>query len=327
MSILEPSPSRPESPGPPSPANDRPRLITGGEVGSMEGQLGASGFDVVAVVDTEDTLMDAVATGDPDAIVVEADLCLSLERVRGLAPDAVLIVVGDHTPAGALGRIDRGVSGTVMAGLLHALVAEGAGTAVRGLVPRSPTRSRISLFSTSRGLLSDMVKLLRSHVASALRGHVRLAAAAGTLALAVSGGVLLSSRPPLEYERTQRTPASTLPMEPRPQRPTVSESSATRGPAPRPARNEAEWGVRRKPRSGTLVDSGRQSNPPSYHGSPTGDGPPPVTSGGSGPPGVANGWDHRPPRPDDNEHRNGWTNNQVPEDRASMPPEHETSDR
>ena len=80
------------------PRGARLRVITAGRVGNMEAQLGTSGFDVVAVAETEDALIDAVSADEPDAIVVEADLCDSLERVRGLAPDALLIVVGDHTP-------------------------------------------------------------------------------------------------------------------------------------------------------------------------------------------------------------------------------------
>ena len=136
MSILERSAS-PQAPAAESkPRSGRLRVITAGRVGNMEARLGTSGFDVVAVAETEDALIDAVSADEPDAIVVEADLCDSLERVRDLAPDALLIVVGDHTPAGALGRIEPGVSGTVMAGLLHALVAEGVGAAVVwGLVP------------------------------------------------------------------------------------------------------------------------------------------------------------------------------------------------
>ena len=102
----------------------------------MDARLGTNGFDVVAAAETEDALIDAVSGDEPDAIVVEAELCDSLERVRDLAPDAVLIAIGDHTPAGALGRVERGMSGTAMAGLLHALVAEGVGAAVVwGLVP------------------------------------------------------------------------------------------------------------------------------------------------------------------------------------------------
>ena len=111
MSILERSVLPPASAAGSKLHSDRLRVITAGRVGNMEARLGTSGFDVVAVAETEDALIDAVSADEADAIVVEADLCDSLERVRDLAPDAVLIVVGDHTPAGALGRIEPGCRG------------------------------------------------------------------------------------------------------------------------------------------------------------------------------------------------------------------------
>jgi hypothetical protein len=137
MSILERFTSPPQAPAAEwGPDSDRLRVITAGSVGNMEARLGTNRFDVVAGAETEDALIDAVSSDEPDAIVVEAELCDSLEQVRDLAPDAVLIAVGDHTPPGALGRVERGMSGTAMAGLLHALVAEGVGAAVVwGLVP------------------------------------------------------------------------------------------------------------------------------------------------------------------------------------------------
>jgi hypothetical protein len=136
MSILERSTSPPQAPAAEWGHSDRLRVITAGSVGSMEARLGTNGFDVVAAAETEDALIDAVSVDEPDAILVEAELCDSLEHVRDLAPDAVLIAVGDHTPPGAIGRVERGMSGTAMAGLLHALVAEGVGAAVVwGLVP------------------------------------------------------------------------------------------------------------------------------------------------------------------------------------------------
>ena len=152
MSILQRSAS-PQAPAAASrPGSDRLRVITAGRVGNMEARLGTSGFDVVAAAETEDALMDAVSVDEPDAIVVEADLCDSLEHVRDLAPDAVLIVVGDHTPAGALGRVERGMSGTAMAGLLHALVAEGVGAAVVwGLVPTFRTGGALHVHHKARG--------------------------------------------------------------------------------------------------------------------------------------------------------------------------------
>ena len=194
MSILE----RPFSPPSPAaganPPSDRLRVITAGRVGNMDARLGTSGFDVVAVAETEDALIEAVSADEPDAIVVEADLCESLEHVRDLAPDALLIVIGDHTPAGALGRIERGVSGTVMAGLLHALVAEGVGAAaVWGLVPAFGQGTGLHVSQRVGGwMLSAKADLLRAHLLSAFRDHAELITVASTVAVTVSASMVLT---------------------------------------------------------------------------------------------------------------------------------------
>src|SRR5215207_6675536 len=170
------------------PHSDRISVVTAGRVGNMETQLGASGFDVVAAAETEDALIDAVSADEPDAIVVEADLCDSLEHVRDLAPDALVIAVGDHTPPGALGRVEKGMSGTAMAGLLHALVAEGVGAAVVwGLVPTF--RAGTGLQRVGLSLLSGKADLVRAHLANALRDPAQLVTAAGTVALTVSSSL------------------------------------------------------------------------------------------------------------------------------------------
>jgi hypothetical protein len=176
MSIIERSASPQAPAAASSPPSDRLRVITAGRVGNMEARLGTSGFDVVAAAETEDALIDAVSVDEPDAIVVEADLCDSLEHVRDLAPDAVLIVVGDHTPAGALGRVERGMSGTAMAGLLHALVAEGVGAAVVwGLVPTFRAGAALHVpHGVGVSLLSAKADLIRAHLANALRDHAEL---------------------------------------------------------------------------------------------------------------------------------------------------------
>ncbi len=208
MSILERSTSPQVSAADSVEDSDRLSVITAGRVGNMDALLGANGFDVVAVAQTEDALIDAVAADEPDAIVVEADMCTSLEHVRDLAPDAVLIVVGDHTPAGALGHIERGVSGTVMAGLLHALVAEGVGAAaVWGLVPALGPRSALQVPQRISGwLLSGKGDLVRAYVSNALRDHTELVTAATAVAVTVSAGVLLTLSGPRTDERPARVP-------------------------------------------------------------------------------------------------------------------------
>jgi len=283
------------------PRGDRLRVITAGRVGDMEAQLGASGFDVAAVAETEDALIDAVSGDEPDAIVVEADLCASLQHVRDLAPDAVVIVVGDHTPAGALGRVERGMSGTAMAGLLHALVAEGVGAAVVwGLVPTF--RAGAGLQREGLSLLSGKADLVRAHLANALRDPAQLVTAAGTVALTVSASLLVTLSAPRTHERPERVSFPAPALERAVQHPVVAASRTTQIPAHGPSRNEGEPGGRHGRNRGQSSDQGRHDHPP---------------SDSSRPPGVAYGWDYRPPKHADNGDHKGWNSNSVPED---LPP-------
>jgi hypothetical protein len=269
MSILERSTSPPQPPAAEWGAHsDRLRVITAGRVGNMEARLGASGFEVVAVAETEDALIDAVSADEPDAIVVEADLCDSLEHVRDMAPDAVLIAVGDHTPAGALGRIEEGVSGTVMARLLHALVAEGVGAAVVwGLVPAFRPGAGLHVLQRMSGsLLSAKADLVRAYVVNALRDHAELVAVAGTVAVTVSTGVLLTLSGPRTEERPARVliPAPAVgraPEEPAQQHPVFAVSPTTPTSTPGPSGNESEPGDRRGPNRGDSRDPGRHDGP------------------------------------------------------------------
>jgi hypothetical protein len=303
MSILQRSVSA-QAPAGSRPPSDRLRVITAGRVGNMEARLGTSGFDVVAAAETEDALIDAVSVDEPDAIVVEADLCDSLEHVRDLAPDAVLIVVGDHTPAGALGRVERGMSGTAMAGLLHALVAEGVGAAVVwGLVPTFRPGAALHVpHGVGVSLLSAKADLIRAHLANALRDHAELVATASTVLVTVSASLLVAMSAPGTHERPERIPVPAPTAERAAPHSVVAVSPTTRTPAHAPSRNEGEPGARRGPNRGESGDHDR-------HGHPLGD--------ASRPPGVAYGWDHRPPKHADKGHHEGWESNSVPED---LPP-------
>jgi hypothetical protein len=263
MSILERSVSPQPLPAGSNLHSDRLSVITAGRVGNIEALLGASGFDVVAVAETEHALIDAVSADETDAIIVEADLCDSLEHVRDLAPDAVLIVVGDHTPAGALGRIERGVSGTVMARLLHALVAEGIGGAVVwGLVPAFRPRAALQVPHRISGwLLSAKADLVRECVANALRDHAELVTAASTVAVTVSASLVLTlgavrtqERP---HERPERVHVSPQAVERAPQYQAVIVSPTTPRPAYGPSENEGEPGDRPRPNRGESRDHGR----------------------------------------------------------------------
>jgi hypothetical protein len=260
MSILE-RPTSPEAQAAEkSPPGDRLRVITAGHVGNIDARLGARGFDVVAVAETEDALVHAVSADEPDAIVVEAGLCDSLERVRDLAPDAVLIAVGDHTPPGAVGRIEPGVSGTVMAGLLHALVADGVGAAaVWGLVPAFAQGAAVQVPQSVLGsLLSAKADLLWTYLVNAINAfgsHAELVAAAG-LAVTVSAGVVLTmSAPRTDEARPTRVSIPAVgraPNEPAPQHPVFGLSSTTPMSTPGPSGNETEPGHQRGPNRGYL---------------------------------------------------------------------------
>jgi hypothetical protein len=268
-STLPSAPAADRSTLPPAPAADgnppsgRLRVITAGGVDNIEARLGASGFDVVAVAQTEDALIDAVSVDEPDAIIVEADLCASLEHVRDLAPDAVLIVIGDHTPAGALGRIERGVSGTTMAGLLHALVANGVGAAAPwGLVPAFGPRSALQVPERiSVWLLSEKADLVRAYVANAFRDHAELVTAATTAAVTVSAGLVLtmsaarSNEPP--HERPERVHGVAPAVERSPQQPVVVVSPTTPIPAYVPFGKDGEPGDRPGPDRGESGNHGR----------------------------------------------------------------------
>lgn len=274
----------------------RLRVITAGNVGHVETRLGSSGFDVVAVVDTEAELVVAVGHSDPDAIVVEADLCESLEHVHDLAPDAALIVVGDHTPAGALGHIDRGVTGTVLAGLIQALAAGGAAAvaAVPGFTPATPAVR-----------LGHLAHPPRQALGAGAAGTVVAAA----IAVSIFGGVssdprrpeLMPSSPPSVSAPAQSpgeaSPSDVVPLSPRiahDVRPPVDELGR------QPIRGSTDV-----PPSSTIETP--SESPPDAP-------PPPAEPEGTHPPGHAKGWEHKPPKHDDHGHHEGWTKGHGPKD-------------
>jgi hypothetical protein len=288
--------SIPERPAVPSglaaaPSPDRLRVITAGRVGTIEARLRTTGFEIVAMAETEEDLIIAMSAGEPDAVVVEADLCESLEQVRDLAPNAVVIAVGDHTPTGALGRIQRGVSATVMAGLLRALAADGVGAAVVfGFLPalRRPA-ARVPHHVTG-SLLRARAQLLHV-IEMALPGQPGWAAVAGTVAVTVSTTVVLMSGHPRTDERPRRLHAART--EERALRaPLVAVAAATPTSAHRPSPTGRDAGTRhgRVPHTSAEPASHRR---PSKHQSPR-KRRAPTAREGSRPPGRERGLDHRP---------------------------------
>jgi hypothetical protein len=149
------------------------------------------------------------------------------------------------------------MSGTAMAGLLHALVAEGVGAAVVwGLVPTF--RAGAGLQSVGLSLLSAKADLVRAHLANALRDPAQLITAAGTAALTVSASLLVTFSAPRTHERPERVPAPTVQRAA--QEPVVAASPTTPIPAHGPSRNEGEPRDRRGQNRGESRDHGRHAD-------------------------------------------------------------------
>jgi hypothetical protein len=168
----------------------------------------------------------------------------------------VLIAVGDHTPPGALGRVERGMSGTAMAGLLHALVAEGVGAAVVwGLVPTFRAGAALHVPQSVGGsLLSAKADLIRAHLANALRDPAQLVTAAGTIAVTVSASLLVTLSAPRTHENPERIPGPAPTVKPAAQHPVVAVSPTTRIPGHGLSRNEGEPDNRRGQNRGESRD-------------------------------------------------------------------------
>jgi hypothetical protein len=115
-------------------------------------------------------------------------------------------------------------------------------------------------------LLSGKGDLVRAYVANALRDHTDLVAAATTVAVTVSAGVLLTLSGPRADERPARVPvpASAVeraPQEGAPQRPVFAVSPTTPTSTHGPSGNESEPGDRRGPNRSDSRDLGRPDGP------------------------------------------------------------------
>jgi len=170
----------------------------------------------------------------------------------------VLIVVGDHTPAGALGRVEPGMSGTAMAGLLHALVAEGVGAAVVwGLVPTFGAGGALHVpHGVGVSLLFAKSDLIRAHLANALRDHAELVSTASAVLVTVSASLVVAMSAPSTHERPERIRVAAPTVERAAPHPVVAVSPATGTPAHAPSAKEGEPGDRRGPNRGQSRDHG-----------------------------------------------------------------------
>lgn len=279
----------------------RLRVITAGNVGNVQSRLGSGGFDVVAVVDTEEELVVAVGSSDPDAIVVEADLCQSLEHVHELAPDAALIVVGDHTPAGALGHIDRGVTGTVLARLIQALAAGGVASVVAfpGFTP-APTPVRLTHLTHSAW----------QALAAGTTATVVAAAIGVTILRGASPETVRSTSPPASRPSVSApvtAPGPFLPSEVVPHGQPLTPREAR--PPVETARQQTVGHVPGGP-AAPPVETPPAETPPDTPDTPS----PAEEPAATHPPGHAKGWENKPPKHDDNGHHEGWTKGNGPKD-------------
>jgi hypothetical protein len=191
-----------------------------------------------------------------------------------------------------------------MAGLLHALVAEGVGAAVVwGLVPTFRTGAALHVpHGVGVSLLFAKADLIRAHLANALRDHAELATTASTVLVTVSASLVVAMSAPSTHERPERIRVAAPIVEHAAPHPVIAVSPATGTPVHAPSAKEGEPGDRRGPNRSQSRDHGRHDHPP---------------SDASRPPGVAHGWDHRPPKHADKGHHKGWDSNSVPKD---LPP-------
>jgi hypothetical protein len=153
------------------------------------------------------------------------------------------------------------MSGTAMAGLLHALVAEGVGAAVVwGLVPTFRAGALHAPQRVGLSLLSANADLVRAHLASALRDPGQLVAVAGTVALTVSASLLVTFSGPRSHDRPERVPVPAPTVERAQQHPVVAPFPSAHTPAPSPSGNDGELGDRRGSNSRESTDPGRHAD-------------------------------------------------------------------
>ena len=228
-----------------------------------------------------------------------------------------------------------------MAGLLHALVAEGVGgAAVWGFLPASRTTGPVSVPEyASTSLLSAKVVAAGTHIAHAVHEHTGLIAAAGAVVATASASVLLTLGPLRVHEDPEppRIPERAAEVV------TDDSTGATTEPTRAPLASAAttEPGDHRATPSAantSVRDDGLDAAPqklgkPRNHAPPPDETPQPVTNpppqeapapvdttpppanDATHPPGVAMGWnEQRPPKNDDDGNHAGWSNNSVPDD-------------
>jgi hypothetical protein len=207
-----------------------------------------------------------------------------------------------------------------MAGLLHALVAEGvAGAVAWGLIPSLATRTAPAAQHVGTSLAAYRVQAAGHALGRTLRAHGGVATAAGTLAVSVSAAVLLFSGALHPHAHGDRGVGPAPIVQAQPNDATSAPSPAT---TPAPVRDGSAArrtapAVAPSPLVQAADDGGSSPHRPPPHEPPAqqppATEPPPVdtpapTPVPTRPPGVANGWDRRPPKKPDQGSHAGWSN-------------------
>jgi hypothetical protein len=133
---------------------DRLRVVIAGNIYATHAVvrrfLEDDGFDVAAEALSVPDLLATPDLDRADAVVVDSDLLNgAIERLRGAAPDAAIVVVTNRTagparPAGADGYLEKGSGLASLTALLHSLLSEAPASALGGVweEPRYPPQER-----------------------------------------------------------------------------------------------------------------------------------------------------------------------------------------
>jgi hypothetical protein len=296
-------------------------VVTAGDVGAIQPRLGVSSFDVTASVSTPDELIVELETAAvPDVIIVESSLFPTVEPIVERAPDALIIAIGDETPAGAVGHIPPGMTGGAIASLVHALLAGGVTAAVAavaafepgaGPAPSAPAAGAGRLGrTTSRATIVTGGAVAASLVAALAWGVTRGGPETQSVAAPVG--------PTREPAAQGPTGSAVIPdvvdqpgvRDPRQDR-SADRAGAPSGPATGPSAHDARLEPEgpQGPQSDGPQSDGPQSGGPQSDG-PQGDGPPDRTPSSPDddrePRGKHKGWEHKPPKHDDEGKHKGW---------------------
>lgn len=279
-------------------------VVTAGDVGAIQPRLGISSFDVTASVGTPDELIAQLeAATPPDVILIESTLFPTVEPIVRLAPDALIIAIGDQTPAGALGHVPAGMSGGAIASLVHALLAGGVTAAVAAVEAFEPGAVPSVVDVTT----ADAGRFVRATSRTTI---VTTGAVAASLIAALAWGVTRDGNVPQEVAAPAPTSAPVVQPSPQPSArttivPAVTERQ-TREPTRERERPPAEVTDRGLSIDGPQPVPGQDAEPPDSEPPGAGPGTSDPEPDEREPRGNHRGWEHKPPKHDDQGGHKGW---------------------